>query len=143
MTLDDFIEEWKKDSVIDSFNLFDESLRTVKLHAKWIEYLSKEKLLLKKIEADLKKLKHEKYEFYSMGPNEYTPKSWKLPSKGLILKSEVMNYVDSDNDVIEMNLRFAYQNEKVEFIIEVIKQINVRQWHIRNAIEWNKFQAGE
>jgi len=142
MNLDDLMTEWKTDSGYNPTDLSNEALRIPTLHAKWMQYLSKERLLLKKLESDCKRLKHDKYEFYTMGPNEDTPKTWKLPPKGIILKSEAMNYVDSDSDIIEMNLKVAYQNEKVDYLVEIVKQINNRQWHIRNAIEWHRFQAG-
>jgi hypothetical protein len=142
MLLDDYLAEWKKESGYDQTDLSGEALKIPLLHAKWLRYLSNERLILKKLESDAKRLKHDKYEFYTMGPNEDTPKNWKLPPKGMILKSEAMNYVDSDKDIIELNLKVAYQQEKVDILAEILKMIHNRQWHIRSAIDWNKFQAG-
>jgi len=143
MKLDDITDMWSHDCKIDPMDLAKASLETPSIHAKYSRLLAQERLILRKLEADLKSLKHSKYEFYTMGHTKETKElGWELPPKGIILKSEAQTYVDTDQDVIDATLKVAYQLEKVDTLIECIKSINNRQWIIRNAIEWNKFQAG-
>lgn len=143
MTLDEIFDEWNKDVQIDQTQLGNAALDLAKLHHKYYRMFSQERLLLKKLEADMKTLKLEKTEFYVDGPTkEQIDKGWKLPAKGRILKSDVSNYIDADNDIIKLNLKIAYQNEKCELLESIIKTIQNRGFQIRAAIDWAKFQVG-
>ena len=143
MTLDDIFDLWGEDSEIDRTELGNAALALAKLHHKYYQILSKERLLLRKLEADLKELKREKTEFYQDGPTqEQIDQGWKLPAKGRILKSDIGMYLDSDSDVIALNLKLAYQNEKIELLTDIIKTISNRGFHIKSAIDWERFKVG-
>lgn len=144
MTLDEIFEEWDKDSTVDPTELGNAALDLAKLHHKYYRMFSRERLLLKKLESDLKVLKREKSEFYVDGPTqEQIEMGWVLPPKGKIrVKSDVPVYVDSDNDIIAMNLKIAYQQEKVDLLESIIKLISNRGFQIKSAIEWEKFKVG-
>ena len=72
MKLEAIYEEWKKDSDIDKTELGDESIKIPKLHHKYFQVYSSEKMLLKKYEAEMRQLKLAKYEFYTQGPTKET-----------------------------------------------------------------------
>ena len=92
MNFSELQEEWKKDCKIDNSDLAAESANCPQLHSKYYKIYSTEKLLLKKLESDMKVLELDKYEFYTQGPTEEQhKKGWKLPPKGVIIKSEVDN----------------------------------------------------
>jgi thymidylate synthase len=143
MNIDEIMSEWKTDSEIDVTELADESIKIAKLHQKYYEYLIKEKLLFKKNESDLKLLKLEKYEFYTQGHNEETlKKGWELPSKGMVIKSEIPMYLEGDKDIINLNLKISYQQEKIDLLQSIIKSLNNRGYNIKSAIDWIKFTSG-
>lgn len=143
MKLEDIFEVWKEDSNIDRTELGEESLKLPKLHHKYMKMYSREKLILHKLDTEMKSLKLDKYEFYTQGPNEETQaKGWKIPAKGLILKSDIPMYMDADRDIINMSLKIGYQKEKVELLESIIKNITNRGFAIKNAIDWAKFQMG-
>jgi len=143
MNIDEIISEWKTDSEIDVTELADESIKIAKLHQKYYEYLIKEKLLFKKNESDLKLLRLEKYEFYTQGHNEETlKKGWELPSKGMVIKSEIPMYLEGDKDIINLNLKISYQQEKIDLLQSIIKSLNNRGYNIKSAIDWIKFTSG-
>ena len=58
------------------------------------------------------------------------------------LKSDLATYIDSDKDMITYNMKIAYQKEKIDFLESVIKTVNIRGFHIKNAIDWEKFKVG-
>ena len=58
------------------------------------------------------------------------------------INSLIQQYTDADSDMIDLNLKMAYQQEIVDVIDAIMKEINSRQWNIRNAIEWRKFENG-
>ena len=143
MNIDEIMSERKTDSEIDVTELADESIKIAKLHQKYYEYLIKEKLLFKKNESDLKLLRLEKYEFYTQGHNEETlKKGWELPSKGMVIKSEIPMYLEGDKDIINLNLKISYQQEKIYLLQSIIKSLNNRGYNIKSAIDWIKFTSG-
>jgi hypothetical protein len=144
LKLEDIFEHWKEDSHIDKTELGDESLKIAKLHHKYYQLLVAERLLLRSQENELKKLKLEKYEFFSQGPNEETQlKGWKLPAKGLILKSDIPMYIEADDDIIKISLKIGIQQEKIELLESIIKTIINRGFHIKSAIDFLKFTNGQ
>jgi hypothetical protein len=144
MKLDEIYEEWKKDADIDRTDLDHEALKVPKLHHKYFQVYTSEKLLLRKYEGDMKALKLAKYEFYTQGPSkESQEKGWDMPSRGMILKQEMPMYLEGDKDIIELSLKIGLQQEKVELVESIIKSFTNRGFLIKSAIEWIKFTQGE
>ena len=142
MKLEEIYSEWKKDSEIDMTSLGDESIKIPKLHHKYFQVYSSEKLLLRKYEAEMKQLKLVKYEFYTMGLNEDTPKDWKLPPRGMILKTDIPMYIEGDKEIIDLSLKIGLQQEKVDLLESIIKSLTNRGFQIKAAIDWYKFTMG-
>lgn len=143
MTIDEILENWNVDSKIDKTELGDEALNIPKLHHKYYQIYVKEKMLLRKHEADMKQLKLDKYEFLTQGPNEETKdKGWKLPPKGMVLKGDIPMYLEADQDLINLSLKIGYQQEKLELLDSIIKSVMNRNFIIKNAIDWQKFTMG-
>ena len=143
MNVDDIISNWETDVNIDKTELGDEALKIPKLHSKYYNFLIKEKLIQRKLESEMKQLKLDKYEFYSQGHNEETrDKGWKLPAKGMILKSDIPMYLEADPDMIALSLKIGLQQEKVDMLDSIVKSILNRNFVIKNAIDWQKFTMG-
>lgn len=143
MKLEEILELWKEDSNVDVVEIGDEAMKIAKLHHKYFQILVNERMILRQFEADMKKLKLEKYEFFTQGPNEETQeKGWKLPAKGLILKADIPMYMDADPDMIKLSLRIGMQQEKIELLESVIKIIMNRGYNLKVALEWQKFTNG-
>lgn len=143
MTVDEILENWHQDVNIDKTELGEEALKIPKLHHKYYQIFVKEKLILRKQEAEMKQLKLDKYEFLTQGPNEETKdKGWKLPPKGMILKGDIPMYLDGDQDIINLSLKIGYQQEKIELLDSIIKSIMNRNFVIKNGIDWQKFTMG-
>jgi hypothetical protein len=50
--------------------------------------------------------------------------------------------LESDKDIIQSSVKIVNQKEKLAFLEEVIKNINQRNFQIKNAIDWKKFTNG-
>jgi exonuclease VII small subunit len=50
--------------------------------------------------------------------------------------------VDADPDIQELDAKIAYQEEKVDYLEQIVKGINNRQWNLNNSIQWRKFLNG-
>ena len=143
MKIEEILESWKEDSNIDRTELGDEALRIPKLHHKYYQMYIHERLNLRSLEAEMKQLKLDKYEFYSQGHNEETmSKGWTLPAKGIILKQDMPMYLDADQDVINLSLKIGLQQEKVDYLDSIIRSLQQRGYSIKSAIEWHKFTMG-
>jgi hypothetical protein len=143
MKLDSIYALWAEDSKIDRMDLGEESLKISSLHQKYMEIYTNEKIILRKFDSDLKVLKLEKYEFYTQGPtNETQEKGWELPSIGKIIRADVQQYIDADNDVVQLTLKIGIQHEKVSLLESIIKNLSNRGFQIKNAIDWIKYTSG-
>ena len=60
------------------------------------------------------------------------------PQLKTILKADINDYVDSDSEMIEMNLKISMQQEIVDVLEEIMKGINGRNWIIKNALDWRR-----
>jgi len=47
-----------------------------------------------------------------------------------------------DKDIVSINLKIAYQKEKVDFLDSAIRSLNTRGYNLRAAIDWEKFKMG-
>jgi hypothetical protein len=143
MKLEDIYTEWEQDANIDRSELGNEVLRIPKLHHKYFKIFTNERLILRKYEVELKQLKLEKHEFFTMGPTEEThARGWRLPPQGKILRSDVNNYIEADKDVVNITLKIGIQQEKLELLESIIKSLTNRGFNIKSAIDWEKFKVG-
>lgn len=143
MKLEQIFEQWDGDCKINRQELGEEALRISQLHNEYYRIFANERLVLKKYEAELKQLKLEKQEFFILGPTEEThAKGWKLPPQGKVLRADVSNYVDADQDVINLTLRIGMQHEKIDLLESIIRTLRDRNFNIRAAIDWEKFKVG-
>lgn len=143
MTLEEINELWAKDSKINEVDLGNEALKIPKLHNKYYTLYVKEMLRVKKLKAELKELEMAKHEYYTgtMAEEDLKARGWK-PYSLKIMKSEVSRYIDSDKEIIDMSLKIDYFVQTASYLEDVIKQINSRNFYIRAAIDWAKFQSG-
>jgi hypothetical protein len=143
LKIEEIREAWDVDSAIDKTEIGDESLKIPKLHAKYMRMLSDERLLLRKLESDLKVLKRDKYEFYTMGPTkEQKDLGWELPARGMVLKQDINIYMESDRQVVDLTLRIGMQQEKVEMLDSIIRSIMNRGYQLKTALDFLKFTMG-
>ena len=105
-----------------------------------MEYRSRFELL--KTQASIKhtKLYREKWEYYGgkADAKVYAAKPFDLK----VLKTDLGMYINSDDDIIELQAKISYYEVVVKYIDGVIKSIDNRGWDIRNAQDWKKFEAG-
>ena len=84
-----------------------------------------------------------KTEYYSckMSKEELETRGWEQ-YLGRLLKNEMANYIESDEDVIKLKQQIVVLQEKVNYLDSVIRMINNRGFQIKNALDWLKFTNG-
>jgi|TARA_R110002073_G_scaffold1678_7_gene11820 hypothetical protein len=142
-SLEDLFDLWADDSKIDRTELGEESIKIPQLHHKYYKLYSTERLMLVKYQEDLKVLKKDLFEYFSgtITHDELIAKDWE-PNPLKILKSDISMHIDSHSEIVDSNLKIAYAKEKVEFLENVVKTLNIRSYQINNAINWEKFKVG-
>jgi len=143
MKIEKIFDEWEADTDFDKTELGDEALKVSKLHHKYFKILSQERITRRALEANLKVLRLEKFEFYTQGPSkESVERGWEMPPIGRVVKSEVNNYMEADRDIIDISLKIGIQSEKIDLLESIIKTILSRGYNIKAAIDWEKFKMG-
>lgn len=144
MTLEELISEWIEDS--EKFNIADlseESHKSIMMHAKYARYKSLESVSLRNMKIAYQKMKADKEDFLFNPTKEVMQeKGWKIPARGRILKTEIQSVLAGDPDLIKMELNMVKQEEKVELLKDILKQLNQRSYTIRNILDDRKFMNG-
>ena len=52
------------------------------------------------------------------------------------------SYLDADSDLSDMRKSLEYSNQRIEYVKKTLKNIQDRNWNIKNAIDWRKFKEG-
>ena len=143
MTLDQYLDTWKSDAVLD-LSALDESARNVPLlHAKWWRYYTTERLRFKKLDSDYKVIYRQKWEYFlgKMDDAERETLGWP-PLALKILSQNVGIYIEGDAGIQDVLKKKVYLEEILRFIEDVLKQIHQRNYHIKNCIDFLRFKHG-
>ena len=138
MDLEQIQNMWEKDSVIDEVMLDHASLRIPQLHAKYLTVYNDFRLLKTKAEFDLKKIKHQRWLYYT---GKEVPED-EEPFQYRIMKSDIHSWVTVDETVIRTETKIQYYETILYNLSEILKQINNRNFMIKSAIEWRRFTSG-
>ena len=141
MKIEELYKEVERDLKIDDTELDLESIRTPQIHNKYLKYFTQQSLQYKKLQDDYKVMYRMKWEYYTGKANPEVYKEQPFDLK--VLKADVGIYLDSDGDLQQLSQRMAYTKQIIEYLERILKEINNRNWNIRNTIEWKKFLHGE
>ena len=141
MTLEELQNEARTDlTILDQERLDQESYKNQNIKPKWLEYRTHYDQLLIMAKANHQKMYREKWEYYGgkADAKVYVAKPFGLK----VLKTDLQMYINSDEDILNLQGKIAYYESIIKYIDGVIKSIDNRGWDIRNATEWKKFEAG-
>jgi len=134
---------WTRDCEMDETELSRESIKIPQLHNKYLIFYSNEKLKFKEIKYLFAGLIRRKRDYYSgrMTAKELESADWE-PFQLKLLKADVQEYIDADDNVIESKKLLALQEEKVNYLESIVKSLTTRGYLIKNAIDWKRFTEG-
>ena len=127
-------------AILDQERLDQESYKNQVIKPKWLERRSHYDQLLIMRKADHQRMYRAKWEYYGgkADAKVYVAKPFDLK----VLKTDLQMYINSDDEILELQGKISYYESIVKYIDGVIKSIDNRGWDIRNATEWKKFEAG-
>jgi len=141
MDLETLQKQVDVDLKIDDTALDLESIRTPQLHNIYLKLFTKYSLQLKKVKDDYDGLYKFKWEYYT---GKSTMEVYQAEPFDLkVLKADVHIYLNADAELQKLGQRQEYLKVVVVYIERVLREINNRNWNIRNTIEWKKFLHGE
>jgi hypothetical protein len=144
--LKSILEMWQKDCEIDEMQLDEASRESAKLHGKYLELMSINKLTLRRREAEFKVLLKNKWLHYNgkLSKQEMDDLGWDYdPLGGLtVLKGDMDKFYDSDPVIQEAQSKIEYLEELDKTLKEILENIKWRHQNIKNMIEWRKFTSG-
>jgi lipopolysaccharide export LptBFGC system permease protein LptF len=141
MNIDELYNEIERDLKIDDTELDLESIRTPQLHNKYLKIYTTHSLQLKRLQDEYKILYRVKWEYYTgkASPETYKEKPFDIK----VLRADIGIYIDADVDLQQLSQKVAYTKQITDYLERILREINNRNWTIRNTIEWKKFLHGE
>ena len=141
LTHDLLLSEWEKDAGIDKTVLDDEALIIPKLHHKYLSLLMNTKAKKIAFIHQLEDVRKQKELYYSGQATadiyKERPFDLKLKTKGGIDK-----HVNTDPDVVKLLQRIEYMDVLIEGLGHIMTQIQWRNQHIKNALDYLRFTSG-
>ena len=137
-------DEWKKDSVIDQTNLGKSAAKNGELHAKYLVHLTDARLAIRKVETELLKLRKVKVRYYNseLPKEELAAKKWNPYGKTRPLKTELLELIECDDDILEVQERLEKLKTFQVQVESIMKSLSNRGWDIKSAIQWHTFTNG-
>ena len=141
MNLEQIQDMWERDSRIDPDNLHDESLKIPQLHSKYYTLYNTITLLREKAREQYSKVRLERYNYYTGKATAEVYAEEPFPYK-VREKDAIQRHLEADDKMNKVDMKIKYYDTMLKFLEEIIRNISGRTYQIKNAIEWNKFQAG-
>jgi hypothetical protein len=141
--IDEIVELWEKDSVIDSTEPGREILRIPILHSKYTKFLTNHSLASKQCTFEYAKMKKVKIDYYSgrLDKEDLDKYGWE-PFR-FVLKSDINIYIEGDIDLQKILAKKVFHDNAVELCTMIVKELNARTYQLRSYMDWEKFIAGQ
>ena len=140
--LEELLEMWRKDSEIDRTEPGKALLDIPKLHSKYLNILSKHRLLAKEAEFKLQKMRRLKWEYYTGKLDDEELQKYGWSPFPFVLKSDITTYLESDEDLNKYSAQKVMHEEIVELCQAILKELNSRTYQLRDYIAWERFIQG-
>ena len=141
MNLETLQDQWKIDSKLDDDLHDNDSLAIPQLHMKYMEFHNTYSLMKKDRELEMKRLLKEKWLYYKGKAPSSVYKEMPFDLK-LTTKEEITMFIEADEEIGKLQYKIDYIDQVLFFLDGVLRMINSRTYHIKNAIEWKRFQSG-
>ena len=143
-------EDWAEDSRVDfqfrnkeySADLGQLALDIPYQHNKYLNHYTDIQAVKTSLEFEIRKLIRDKREYYG---GEADAKTYAEKPFGNSIKTQdkMKVYVESDDEVINLEAKIKYLDQMLYWLDQVMKQISNRGFQIKSAIEWEKFINGQ
>lgn len=140
--IDELLEMWKADAQIDRIEPGKALLDIPKLHSKYLNILSANRLLAKEAEFKYNKMRKLKWEYYTGKLDKDTLDKYGWQQFQFVLKSDISIYMDADEDLMRLAVKKKTYDEIVELCQAILKELGARTFQLRDYISWERFIQG-
>ena len=143
-------EEWAEDTKVDfqfKNKEYTEDLARLSLeipfqHNKYLNHYTDLSAVKTSLEFEIRKLVRQKREYYS---GEADAKIYAEKPFGASIKTaeKMKTYLEADEDIINIEAKIKLIDQILYFLDQVLRMISQRNYHVKNAIEWEKFINGD
>lgn len=142
--LDQYLKLWEKDAVMDKSDLVSESLKIPYLHGEWYKRYLNEKKTYNSWKEGRSRIIGLLYQYYSgdILESELNELGREPLYKSYSTSEKIKRMVESDKQLVKLNMKIENQKDVVDFLKSAIDSINGRSYHINNAINFMKFEHG-
>ena len=130
--LEELLEMWRKDSELDRTEPGKELIKIPQLHSKYLNILSRHRLLVKESDFKLNRIKRLKWEYYTGKLDDDDLKKYNWEPFPYVLKAELSTYLDSDDDINKHKASKTLHEEIVTVCESILKELNNRTWELRS-----------
>ena len=143
MKLDEIVREWKKDSEVDVADISGEIAKVSRLHSKYMNMYTEEKIRRSLLEIDYDKLRKIKRDYYRgrFSAKTIQELGWD-PINHEIGPAEVSDYLKGDSDLCEISGKLSICDIKSDLLKDIVKAIHARGFSLRTLVDWEKFKNG-
>lgn len=143
--LEEIINEWEKDSIIDVNRIQDETVETPFLHSKYLRMLSMWKKRRHIYEKKLTELQAVKRRYYrgEMGREELESYGWNQYQGNRMIKTELEETLRGDSDILSIQSKIDLIDTVLYVLESIVKMITSRDFEISNFIKYKMFMKGE
>ena len=140
--LDELLNMWATDSVIDRTEPGKALINIPQLHSKYLNILSRHRLLVKESEFKYNKMKRLKWEYYTGKLDDDQLKQYGWEPFPFVLKSEITTYFESDEDLNKYLANKILHEEIVDVCQSILKELHSRTFQLKEMITWERFIQG-
>ena len=112
------------------------------MHSKYLNILSRHRLLSKESEFKFNKMRKLKWEYYTGKLDDDDLAKYGWTPFPFVLKSDITTYMDSDDDMNKYLANKVMHDEIVDVCTAILKELNSRTFQLRDFIQWEKFIQG-
>lgn len=131
---------WEEDSKIDRYNIAEESIKTPRLHQKYLNLLKQTNVQISRLKRKKDKMFLDKSLFYNGkgDPDEYREKNFHLK----VQKSDLDVYIKADDEYAKLLEKLAEYESLKELLTSILWSIRDRKDYLKTALEWDRFTSG-
>lgn len=144
MKINDILALWKTDAIIDEHALDREALKIPDLHHKYLKILLDERIRMKALKIERKRLYGKLCCYYrgELNNPEDLKEIGKQPWPLKVKYQNIDQYIDQDTEYVAINLKVIDLEERVAALEEILQQLRNRGFQLREAIDFVKLKAG-
>lgn len=144
-TLDELIDNWENDSIINKTDIEGDLLKIPNLHAKYASQFVLHTREVRKARVTYNELLRIKTHYYSGNMNnkaDLSKHNWEPFQYTIKGKNDIDSYLNADPELNKMKLKVGEHDDCISFCEMVVKEIGARTYQIRSYLDFEKYKQG-